>query len=444
MIGASNRRLVALSARVGVGPELLRSMLSGTALSGLASLATQLPLLGLNWSIARSRGEAGLGDFAVMIVLAAALASFLQFGTGFGATCLVARHLADDPRRAAGHASLAVLLVVCLSMVGGLAFLLASRFIVAEWMGRPDLLPLAGWTALVFVASAIAFPLQGVCIGAGAVRGWALAAIAAGGGYVGLCAAALRGASLETVLAWYGGISSAYAVALAIAATAALRRTCGGWKSPERSGRIEFAHFIAPLGLSGIFMQPVAWFVLAELFRQPGGDIQVGLFNAAISIRAVAMFIPSQANRIGSALVAARAGRPDALRAGVRANAAVSSIGFLLAAAPIAIAAPWVMGRFGPGFAAGADVLLVLLAAGGLDVVQQSFYQRVQAAGRMWRSLWFIVLPREGTMLAAGLLLGADALGLAFATMVSMAIGAAACFAVGRRAVSGLPSAVSR
>lgn len=444
MIEASKRRLSGWSARAGVAPELLRIMLSGTALSGLASLAMQLPLLGLNWSIARSRGEAGLGDFAVMIVLAAALASFLQFGTGFGATCLVARHLAADPRRAAGHASLAVVLVALLSVAGGAAFLIASRFIVAEWMARPDLLPLAGWTALIFVASAIAFPLQGVCIGAGAVRGWAAAAIAAGAGFCVLCVAALRGASLETVLAWHGAISATYALALAAAATAALRRACGGWAWPDRRGRVEFAHFIAPLGLSGIFMQPVAWFVLAELFRQPGGDAEVGLFNAAISIRAIAMFIPSQANRIGSALVAARASRPDSLRAGVRANAAVSSIGFLLAAAPIAIAAPWVMGRFGPGFSAGAGVLLVLLAAGGLDVVQQAFYQRVQAAGRMWRSLWFIVLPREGTMLAAGLLLGANALGLAFATLLSMGIGAAACFAVGRRAISGLPPAASR
>ena len=56
MIRASHRRIAALSARAGIGPDLLRSMLSGTALSGLASLAMQLPLLGLSWSIARSRG----------------------------------------------------------------------------------------------------------------------------------------------------------------------------------------------------------------------------------------------------------------------------------------------------------------------------------------------------------------------------------------------------
>lgn len=436
MIDRAARSLAAIGARLGIGGDLLRGMLSGTAMSGVASALTQVPVLVLSWSVARSSGESGLGDFAVMTVLAAALASFLQFGTGFGATCLVARHAADSPRRAAGHATLAAGLVAGLSLAGVAAFLLLRGPIVVGWMERPDLLPLAAPTALLFAGLAVAFPLQGALIGLGAVRGWVVSSLLGGLAILGLALAVLRGLPMPQVLAAYAAIAWLQVAVLAVAATIALRRRCGGWSRPDAASRREFLHFIAPLGLSGIFMQPVAWLVLALLFREEGGPAQVGLFNAAVTLRAIAMFIPSQANRIGSAIVAARAVRPDALRAGVRVNAIVASVGFLLVAVPLALVAPTAMSAFGPGFESGGGVLLVLLAAGGLDVVAQALYQRVQAAGRMWRSLWLIVIPREGALLAAALLIGSSALGVAWATVLSMAVGAIACGLVGRRAIT--------
>lgn len=436
MIDHAARTIAAIGDRLGIGADLLHRMLSGTALSGVASALTQVPLLILTWAVARVSGESGLGDFAVMTGLAAALASFLQFGTGYGTTCLVARHATDAPRLAAAHATLAAVIVGSLTIVGAGIFLAVRGPIVAGWMERPDLVPLALPTALLLAGLAVSFPLQGVLIGLGAVRGWVLGSLVGGLALTGLAVVVLRGLPLPTVLVIYAAITWAQVAVLAAAATGALRSRCGGWTRPDAPSRREFLHFIAPLGLSGIFMQPIAWVVLAWLFRQEGGPAQVGLFNAAITLRAIALFIPSQANRIGSAIVAARAVRPDALRAGVRVNALVAVGGFLLVALPLAAGASWAMGVFGPGFESGAGVLLVLLAAGALDVVAQSLFQRVQAAGRMWRSLLLIVIPREGTLLAAGALLGSTALGLAWATLLSMAFGMVACAAVGRRAIS--------
>lgn len=391
-------------------------------------------MVALTWCVARALGDVALGRFAVIAGAVVAASSVLQFGTGFTATCLVARHLRHDPARAGGHASLSLLTASAIGIVGVAACVAAADAVIGGWLEQPGLARWAIAFGIASLAGAIVAPLQGICIACGAFRALVTGSALGGAGLLGAGGLALIGAPLEHVLLAYCGAHVLNAAGLAGLCLRGMRSAGIRPERPDGATIHEFMHFAVPAGLSGLFMQPITWLCTTLLFRSGGGAAQTGLFGAALSVRNLAMFVPALANRVGAAAVAERV-RDDAVDIGVRSNAVVSGGAFVAAAVPIALASPWIMRSFGPEFAVAWPTLVTLLVAALFEVIQLAYYQRVQAAGRMWSSLAFIVLPREATMLACGAALAPrmGAIGLALALLAASIVGCVACVLVSRR-----------
>jgi len=160
--------------------------------------------------------------------------------------------------------------------------------------------------------------------------------------------------------------------------------------------------FAVPAALNGFVSVPAIWFGNALLVRQPGGFDSMALFAAANSFRVLVLFLPNIVNNVNMALINYQRGVRDSarFRRVFWVNLA-ATLGIVLAGATgVTLLAPWLLGLFGPEFAAGQAVLLVLMLVTIPESLSLALRQIIQSHERLWYAFWGVTVPCYATLAA--------------------------------------------
>lgn len=401
-------------------------MASGSSWLIVAAMLGQGSMLFANLIVANLLGVADYGHYALLQNTVVLLAGLAQLGFASVIAQQVSSLRERDPALAGEIAMFCFLVAGVLSLVFTGALLLSREQLAAALFRDASLASglALGALALPFVAaSAIQ---QGLFSGLERFRDQALLSVLLVPAVVALPALGAWRGGMEGALLGLGLAYVLRAAAAHVLVRRAFRAVGIRWRLRNLRARARLVRdYAVPATLAGVVMLAAIWGGQTLLARSPGGAAALGLFAAAFAVRTIVMFVPTQ---MVGALLPVLARMTGTGRAGGR-RLVVTSLGLGLAVIlPVAGAgilfAPWVMGIFGPDFAAGAPVLAILLAGTPVETATLTLYQDIQARGRFWRAFLSISVPLAATVLAAALLLvpAHMANGLALAWVIGWAV----------------------
>jgi O-antigen/teichoic acid export membrane protein len=195
--------------------------------------------------------------------------------------------------------------------------------------------------------------------------------------------------------------------------------------------------FAAPAALSGYVTAPAIWTANALAFQQAGGAEAMAFYGAAATFRMAVLFLPNILNNVGLSILNHTKGTGDsaAYFSVFRRNLLTMVLAAAIPSAALGFLGGAALRTFGPQYEEhGYHLLLVLLLAALLEATSTGIYQLVQSHEQMWKSLLFIVMPRDGGLLAGALFLVPryGVMGLAIAVAAAQALGLVATALVSR------------
>jgi len=392
----------------------------------LGGAASRLLSFGAAFVVARALGKSVFGQLGMIQSTFLMVGVFASFGLGMTATRFVSLHRPKAPERAGRVAAIATTGAGILATLGALGVLLVAPWLSAVALNDASLAPLLRLAVPMLVLGALQDASQGVLAGLESFRTLArVIALAGTAQAVGMIGGAYAGGLPGCLVGIIAGMAAGYLFTrLALAAEltrAGLNPTWTGWRVEVPS----LVRFALPAMLAGGVVIPANWLVTALLYRQPMGEDQAGLFNAAHQVRLMILYVPGLVATAGLPVLTqlwSHTSGKEYLRV-LRTKLAIGFVMAFLIAVPAILAAPWIMARFGNGFAEGASALRVLACAAVITATLNMVGQSLVSEGRMWTGLllnivWAAVLislsfwwiPRHG------------ALGLAWANLAAFGV----------------------
>jgi O-antigen/teichoic acid export membrane protein len=390
----------------------------GVFWSAVGSMTSRVLALASSVFAARMIGKAAYGDLGVVQNTVAMVATFAGFGMGVAGSKFVAEFRTKDRLKTGRMIALFRLSSWGLGIVLGLLLAAIAPWLCRSVLRAPELVNYVRISSLLMLLTAVNGSQNGVLSGFEAFKSIARINTVAG---ILNCALIIGGA-------YYAGLSGIVwgmiggQLAACLLSARALRQEMARYDVPitfsNWSAELPVIwHFSVPAVLGGILITPVTWACTALLIRQPGGQEQMGAFNAANQWFGALMFFPYMLNQaslpIFSELFGAKDGRSTAkvLRAMIKINAAVAlplvTVGCLLS--------PFIMKGYGKAFSHDWPTLIAVLLAAGLFTLQIPVGNIIAAAGRMWLGLGLNFLWSLVFIGATLILLPRGSLGLATA-----------------------------
>ena len=373
-------------------------LLAGFSWNLLSAVALQGSVLLASVIAARLLGLASFGAYAILTATVMTIATIAQGGSGIVASKFVAESLASDSRRVARVLRACRMFTLATGAVTALLVFALAGVLGTGVLGRPELEPLVRWVAIaVFFQVSVSYQL-GALQGFGAFRQLGQAGVLAGVADVAFTAAGAGYAGLEGALVGFVLSSGLRAAVFEVL----LRRVRHPHRIPRcaADGRGDYGpiwRFALPAGLAGFVTMPCLWLVTVIVARLPDGLALVGILSVAHQVRQAVLQLPSLLNAVSFSVLSRLKGQNEARRyREVFWSALWMNLAFaLLLVGVLVLGAEPVLRLFGNDFAAGRWVLVLLLASVLPELLATSFYQLVQSAGHMWRSLFMIAMPRD-------------------------------------------------
>ena len=398
----------------------------------------------MSFLLARVIGRVAFGHWAALQNTVGTISGIAQLSMAVTATKFVAELARKNPERVGRILGVCSTTTLTTGVLAAGAIAISAPWFASSVLHAPELTGGLRISAL----SMLMLTMNGYQIGAlaGLERFRALAALGAFGG--------LATAVLVTGLALILGLEGAllgYALAAALtwlAFHAALRGECrraGIRVSYSRMSRemAVLAQFALPATLAGVAAMLAAWVSTLLVVRRPGGYAEMAALAAAGSLRGMVLFAPVVITRVSSPALArlVGAGAMERHRGALRGSAWLAGISAAAVAAPIAVAAPWLLGLFGRSFQGSSAVVAVMAVGGIFEAVGQALSQQFLSRSRMWWNL--VMATGRGVILvvATYLLVPVNgALGAAWAVFLAYAAAVAFMAAfVARTETDGLP-----
>jgi O-antigen/teichoic acid export membrane protein len=369
---------------------------------------------------ARFLGLDGYGALGLITSTVAMCGTIAGLGLGMATTKFVAEFRRTAPERAGRIVGLSSLVaVISASFVAGIVVCLAP--LIAEVaMSAPDLAAQVRIAALVIFFNAINGAQLGVLSGlerfAAVARVSILGALAllpsmaAGVAALGLAGAVL-GQAVASAVACVGGAAIVRHECRSARIPIRYRQTSAEWRILWR--------FALPMVATGLLFSPVEWVLNALLAKQPDGYASLGVLNVARQWYAIIVYLPSVLQRSSLPIMANLWGekRVRQYRRFLLTTSALLAACSLAGAVPLVFGSRWAMALYGPEFAAGAMVLVVMalrtLVAGPNMIVGNAIWSTGDA-----RSGFYLAVFRAAALVAlflAFLDLGALGFVLAYA-----------------------------
>lgn len=379
--------LKTLRARLDRSP-LARRFLGGAAWSVAGTTASSaLSLLAMIF-VARMLGKETYGQFVILQSTLSMVGVFAGFGIGTTATRYVAELRLRDPGRLAHILALAERSILSIGLVAAVALTLTSGSIASRLLNSPNLaLPLSVAAASVLFSALDSYQ-KSILIGMEAMRAFA----------IGSAAGAAASVPIMLVLAdIYGlnGIAAAMVVSTLIQYAISRAQVRGlltrfDIKRESRGCLREWRvlrDFALPALLGGVLVAPVHWLCQALLANTPHGYAELATLGVAMQWFNMLIFLPNIASRVLLPILTEHLASGDHAQSAKALKLAIVSnlVVVTPAALAVALASPWIMSAYGPGFRDGVPSLalsafVAMLYSGALPVGQI-----LAAGGRMWR-----------------------------------------------------------
>ena len=430
-----------VSAGAAASPLLWQRFATDIVWNVTGALFNQGSTLALGLVVANVLGREQYGVYGFLQSTILLFMNVGQMAMGVVATKFVGEYHIRDKERAGRVIALCLAFSIASAAVAATAAFLLAPAIAASIFHdvRAANLVRAGVPAIFFMI--VAGPCSGILAGFGNFRKNALAGVAGGLVYFAVGAAAAVRFGLMAVIVGIGA-SSGFLFAVLLALVFGEARWQGvpvTWRQLRSIGseRRNLFDVAVPAALTGFSTLPAIWLATAILARQRGGMAALALFTAANSIRQVILYGPYLINNVGFSVLSRHRGTGD--EAGFRRafwlNVFISaSVAVAMCAATVA-GGPWILRVFGPAFAGGYGVLVLLAAAAIPEALALGIYQLIQSRGLIWMSFFFVALPRDGALVLFAFLLSPrhGPFGLAEAFMISVLIMLTSTLLLGRR-----------
>jgi O-antigen/teichoic acid export membrane protein len=386
-------------------------LLSGFAWNLVAAVAGQGSVLLASMIVARIVGVKDFGAYAFLVTLVLTLAAIGQAGSGLVAAKFVAEFAAQQPERAAR------VLVTCRWFTLGTGILLGTVLLIAAVPVARALLgdaePAAGvrWAALAVALLTAQAYTMGTLQGLGAFQRLSRVGVWSGLAHIVLSVAGAWWAGVAGAMAGYAAACAVRSLLLRRAMRAQCRESgiaCTRQEldvlPPERGTDLPLMWRVGlPAALSGLVTMPCQWAVTWLVSREDAGLAAVALFSVSLQLKAAVSQLPALLNHVSfSQLSRHKQAEQGAIFSGIiRSSMAVNFAFSILAATLLSFLAGPLLSLYGSDFKEGRYVLVVLLVSVVPEIMTLTLYQLVQSAGRMWRSLFAISMPRDALLLLA-------------------------------------------
>ena len=405
------------------GSPIAQRLLSGAFWSLAGEAGARILTLLSAIVVARQLGAAEFGAFALIQSTITMLTIFAGFGMGQTASRYVATHRSGEKARVAEICNLTVTFSAAMGLVAAFALYVFAPMIASSILNRPDLAGVLRLSSLVLLLSAIAGAANGVLIGFEAFKDiarntWASSVVSFLATVTGVWTGGLTGAVIGLVLGELFRCVLAFAMArsvlrghgLAFLATSGLKEARLIWE------------FGLPSALGSLLNAPVIWVCQTMVAAHPNGLAELGIYDAALKWLTVVSILPLAASAAFLPVLSSLS------QDGTNHKRATLQLGFFqfgvtaLTALPVALAAPFAMQVFGPSFAPGVPVVVIMMLLAPVFVINRLCWQVLTSMGRAWSSLLIWML---WGVLALGLTWAwqeGGALGLAKANLAASVI----------------------
>jgi O-antigen/teichoic acid export membrane protein len=372
---------------------------------------------------ARLLGLEQFGQYGMIQSTVGMLGIFAGLGLGLTATKYVAEFRTRDPERAGRIIALGCAVAIVSGGLLTLGLLAYAPLLAAKTLNAPELADELRIASVLLFLNALNGAQTGALAGFEAFRAIARINI-------------LRGliafpVTVVAVLLWrLPGAIWALAVTAAVACVlsqVSLRRQCTalGIRTRLSTGWAErrvLWTFSTPAFLSGALVGPVTWAANTMLVNQQGGYAEMGMYSAANQWRYAISFIPGVLAQFALPLLSNLNGERDNPRysRALRWNLMLTAAAATAVAAPVALAAPYIMRLYGNGFQQGSLVLTISAATAVIGSVNGVVGTAILSAGSVWvgfafNGMWAAVLlagcyrfiPTNLALGLAGSMLGA-------------------------------------
>ncbi|MBL8269598.1 oligosaccharide flippase family protein [Steroidobacter sp.] len=373
-------------------------LLKGFLWSVLAALLNQGATVVSSLLLARIVGLEQFGLYAIVLTVVMTAATIAQGGAGLVAAKFISEFRGAGGKRVGGILRLCKFLTLGTGVCGAALMFGTATFLAVSIYGNAELsTPLKIAAIAVYFQTGVAY-LQGSLQGFGAFRNLSQVGLVAGISHIVLtCAGAIWGGLLGATIGL--ALSSACRYAIFYYALSRVIRTHGiSRDEPLTSHDWQLVwRFALPAGLSGFITVPAQSIVMAILARLPGGIELVGIYAAANQIRLIALQMPTLLNSVTVSVLNNLKGKAQhgEFRNLYTTNVLATLVTAVMVVVPLAAVLPYVLATYGEAFVSRDWFAYVLLLSVLPEVLSSAMYQLVQAAGRMWQSLFWIAIPRD-------------------------------------------------
>lgn len=404
-----------------VGHRLAHSAFWSLAGAVISRLSTLIALT----LAARVLGKEGFGQLGVIQSTIGMLAVFSGLSIGLTATKHVAEFRQIDPFRAGQVVALTrALSALSGTLVAVLLYLFADLLAMAV-LGAAELSsPLRLAACLVFLG-AVTGVQTGILTGlesfkaiatVNLVTGILCIPLVVGGAWAGGIAGTIIGLTVTQAIGWLVGRMALRSRLTDARITPSYTDCLLVWPAVWR--------FSVPAILSNIMLAPVYWIGVAMLISLPGGQAEMGLFNAASQWKAIVIFLPGTLSSVILPMLSNLHGQNDHVRYSklLLYNVLLTCSFAVFGAFCVAIGANVIMSSYGSGFSEGSSTLIMLVMSGVLVATTGAIGQGIASRGEMWWGFSLNVCWAASFIASATLLVRYGAIGLALADLISYAV----------------------
>jgi O-antigen/teichoic acid export membrane protein len=384
---------------------VLKTLFRHSFWNAVATFSHQGSTFVSNFLVIKLLDHATYGKYSLINLTALYAATILQFAVGSTVPKFVARY-ADDPVRMRSVVWIGGAFTFASGLLGFGILALSSGVLARNAFVEPSL----GWPLMIV---SLALPslvgmvyLGGLLQGLHEFRSLATSSIVSGVLFIAIVVAgAWTGDLTRAIWAMVAG-STLRSIILGLATLAALRGKAivrgFSWRKVPNELTREIFKFQVPAGLAGFLTLPTLWLIPTILTRNTQNFSDVALYSVIIMIKTL-MVIPASVASLALQPSAERAQASGQFDLAMRVFRTSTLGAFTIAAAAaifFAVFAKQVMAVFGPSFTVASFELQLMMIAAVAEAVAVSLYMRIQAASRMWGSIFATLLPRDLAMLA--------------------------------------------
>lgn len=336
---------------------------------------------------ARLLGRVQFGEYGVISSTVGMFSVFAGFGLGTTATKYVAEFRKTNPIRAGRIIALSSLVAVTAGFIGGGGLFFFAPWLAIKVLAAPHLADYLRLASGIIFLSALNGSQVGALAGFEAFKIIARINLVSGITAFPLIVGCVYAYGLSGAVA---GQAITMAITCVLNAVALRRQSLRegiptGYVGCTKESRILFS-FSLPAVLSGIMVAPINWACTAILVNQSNGYSEMGVFNAASSWQKAILFLPSCIGAIALPMLSSFHGEDNKrqYRKALWYNLLVNAFVALVAALIVSIFSVTIMTSYGPGFASGYPVLILLSCSAFLVSIGSVVGNVIASTGKMW------------------------------------------------------------